>query len=224
MGGFMTIAIDGPSASGKGTLARRLADHFHFYYLDTGALYRCVAKRILDNGGNPDDPEAGVSAAIFVRDHFDNEWQLDPALRNDVVADATSRVSKIPAVRDVLRDTQRDLAARPPIAPNHKPWNGSVLDGRDIGTVICPDAPLKFFVTASAEARARRRTLELEGRGIEAVYETVLLEMIERDTRDRTRAVAPTLPAADAVLLDTSDMTADDVFEKACSIVRQKMA
>ncbi|OIN86940.1 MAG: cytidylate kinase [Alphaproteobacteria bacterium CG1_02_46_17] len=220
----MNIAIDGPSASGKGTIARRLAEHFHLSYLDTGALYRAVAKHILDQGKNPDSPEDAVASAIYVRDHLSWEMLEDQALRNDIVADATSRSSQIPAVREILKDTQRQFAQHPPHKPDLKPWAGSILDGRDIGTVVCPDATIKFFITASPEVRADRRTKELLAKGIDTTYKTVLLDMLDRDARDRNRSVAPARAAEDAIILDTSDLTADAVFEKACDLIKKKLA
>lgn len=223
MSNFIVIAIDGPSASGKGTVARRLAEKFHLSHLDTGALYRAVAKRILDEGQNPDDVAAAKAAAEFVRDNLSWEMLDDEALRNDRVADATSRSSRFPEVRSVLTDVQQLYANRPPHKPGLKPWAGSVLDGRDIGTVICPDAAVKFYITASAECRAKRRTAELKHRGIEVDYTTVLADMKARDERDSTRATNPLKPAEDAVILDTSDMTADEAFQKACDLVRMRL-
>ncbi len=220
---FLKIAVDGPSASGKGTIARRLADQFHLSYLDTGALYRVVAKHILENGGNPDNPEDALKAAIFVRDHFNWDMLEDPSIRNDVVADATSRSSQIPVLREALMDFQRDFASHPPHNPHSKPWEGSILDGRDIGTVICPDADVKFYITASTEVRAERRTKELNNKGIPSSYETVLQDMAERDARDKSRTTNPLKPAPDAVIMDTSDMSTDQVFETACAIIRRKL-
>ena len=224
MSQFIIIAIDGPSASGKGTIARRIAHQFHLSHLDTGALYRAVAKEILDQGGNPDNEDDAVKAAAHIRDHFVWEMLEDEGLRNDQVADATSRSSKHAKVREILMDLQRLYASNPPHKPGLKPWTGSVLDGRDIGTIVCPDADVKFFVTASAEARADRRTKELNGRGIETSYDSVLDEMKARDERDANRETAPLKPAEDAVIFDTTGMTADEAFEKACDIIRQKTA
>lgn len=223
MSQFITIAIDGPSASGKGTIARRIAHQFHLSHMDTGALYRAVAKHILDQGKNPDDKDAAIEAAEYIRDHLSWEMLEDEGLRNDTVADATSRSSKIPEVREILLETQRLYASRPPHKPHLKPWAGSILDGRDIGTVICPDADIKFYVTASTETRADRRTRELHTRGIMADYHTVLREMKDRDERDMNRATAPLKPSEDAIILDTTAMDADQAFEKACEIVRAKL-
>ncbi len=221
---FINIAIDGPSASGKGTIARRLADHFHLSYLDTGALYRAVGKHILDQGKNPDSPDDAVASALYVRDHLSWEMLEDQALRNDVVADATSRSSRIPEVREILKDTQRQFAVHPPHKPKLKPWAGSILDGRDIGTVVCPDATIKFFITASPEVRAKRRAKELISRGVNTTYEAVLLDMLDRDARDQNRTVAPAKAAEDAIILDTSDLSADEVYEKARDLVCAKLA
>ncbi len=223
MSNFIVIAIDGPSASGKGTIARRLADEFHLSHLDTGALYRAAAKRILDEGQNPDDNAAAIAAAEFVRDHLSWEMLHDEGLRNDRVADATSRSSRFPEVRAVLMDVQRLYANHPPHKPGLKPWAGSVLDGRDIGTVICPNATVKFYITASSECRAKRRAAELTQRGLSGDYATVLADMKARDERDSTRAVNPLKPADDAIILDTSNLTADEAFEQACDHVRMRL-
>jgi cytidylate kinase len=224
MSQFITIAVDGPSASGKGTLARRLADQFHLFYLDTGAVYRCAAKRILDTGGNPDSPEDAVSAATYIRDHLTWAMIEDPALRNDIVADATSRSCRFPAVRDIVTETLRLYANHPPMGSHHKPFQGSILDGRDIGTVVCPHADVKLFVTASAEIRAERRFKELSSKGITTTYETVLQDMMDRDARDSGRETAPLKPATDAILFDTTAMDIDTAFTEAVAIIRQKIA
>lgn len=224
MSHFVIIAVDGPAGGGKGTLARRLADQFHLSYLDTGAIYRAAAKRILDEGRNPDDPEAAVSAAIYVRDHLSWDMLNDPKIRSDEVADATSRSSLFPAVRDILMDTQRLYAHHPLKKPGQPMYQGSILDGRDIGTVVCPDADIKFFVTASVEMRAERRFRELQNRGIDTTYDAVLRDMIDRDARDSTRVVAPLKPADDAIIFDTTAMDADAAFEKAADIIRTKLA
>jgi cytidylate kinase len=220
----ITIAVDGPAASGKGTLARRLADQFHLFYLDSGSVYRAVAKHILDLGKNPDSPEDAVSAAIFVRDNLTFEMIEDPALRNDIVADATSRSCRFPPVRQIITETLRLYATHPPVHQHHKAYQGSIVDGRDIGTVVCPDAEIKFFVTANAEIRAERRFKELSAKGIETSYETVLQDMQDRDARDSGRETAPLKAAADAIHFDTSTMDADTAFEKAVDLIRQKLA
>ncbi len=221
---FITIAVDGPSASGKGTLARRLADQFHLFYLDSGSIYRAAAKRILDLGKNPDSPEDAVSAAIYVRDHLTSEMIEDPALRNDVVADATSRSCRFPPVREIITETLRIYANHPPIKQHHKPYQGAILDGRDIGTVVCPDAEVKLFVIADVEVRAKRRFKELTAKNIQTSYETVLQDMMDRDARDSGRETAPLKPAPDAIIFDTTDMDIDAAFDKAVEIIRAKLA
>lgn len=224
MSQYIIIAVDGPAASGKGTLARRLADQFHLFYLDTGAIYRAAAKYILDSGKNPDDPEAAVAAAIYVRDHLSWKMLDDPALRTDTVADATSRSCRFPAMRAILLETQRLYASHPPQGHAHKPFQGSVLDGRDIGTVVCPDADLKLYITAATEIRAERRFKELTSKGIKTTYETVLQEMQDRDARDAGREAAPLKPAKDAIMIDTSTLDADAALAKATEIVRSKLS
>lgn len=223
MSRFIIIAVDGPSASGKGTLARRLADQFHLFYLDTGAVYRAVAKRILDAGSDPDDVEVAVSAARFVQDNLSWDMIEDPALRTDVVADATSRSCRFPAVREIVTDTLRRYANHPPVKHSHKPFQGAILDGRDIGTVVCPDADVKLYVTASAEIRAERRFKELSHKGIATTYETVLQDMMDRDARDSGREASPLRPAVEAIFLDTSVLDADAAFDTATNIIRDRL-
>jgi CMP/dCMP kinase len=206
------VAIDGPAASGKGTLARRLAERFGFAHLDTGALYRATARLVLDAGGDPADPATAEAAARRV----DPQLLADPRLRGDEVATAASVVAAIPEVRHALLALQRNFAAHPPA-----PGRGAVIDGRDIGTVICPDADVKLFVTASTEARARRRVKELREQGTAAIYETVLQDLNERDARDSGRQAAPLAVAPDAEVIDTTTLDADIVFERvADSIAR----
>ena len=201
------IAIDGPAAAGKGTLARRLAAHLGFAYLDTGLLYRAVGARTQAAGCDPAD-----AAAALVPADLD-----DPALRLDAAAQAASRVAAIPAVRDALLEFQRRFAEEPPGGAK-----GAVLDGRDIGTVVCPRATLKLFVTASLEERAARRLKELRERGSEAIDSRVLRDMRERDARDSARSVAPLEPAADAVVIDTSGRGPDAVFAAALAAWRAR--
>jgi CMP/dCMP kinase len=209
----MIIAIDGPAAAGKGTLARRIAEHFRLALLDTGLLYRAVGISVLRNGGDPSDPE---SAAIAAR-NLDSADLENPELRGDSAASAASKVGAIPAVREALLEFQRRFASQPPDGAK-----GAVLDGRDIGTVVCPDADAKLFVTATVEVRASRRVKELRDRGLEAIHSRVLQEMKERDRRDASRAVAPLEPAEDAFLLDTSDLDPEAVFAKALAIVQSR--
>lgn len=224
MSNFITIAIDGPSASGKGTLARRLADQFHLFYLDSGAVYRTVGKHILDKGQNPDSPEDATAAAKYIQDNLTWDMISDTALRNDTVADATSRASRFPTVRTIITDTLRTYANHPLISAKQKPYQGSIVDGRDIGTVVLPDANIKLYVTAETEARAKRRFLELTERKIDTSYDTVLADMMDRDARDSGRTASPLRPADDAILFDTTHMEIDEAFDKAVQIIRDKLA
>ena len=185
----MIIAVDGPAAAGKGTIARALAKHFGYHFLDTGALYRMVGLAAIRAGGEPITTPAAIAAALSL----DPSSFTDAELRTEKVGAAASIVAVIPEVRAALLDFQRSFARKPP---------GAVLDGRDIGTVVCPDAHAKLFVTASAEVRARRRQKELGS----ADYEAVLVDIKARDERDSKRATAPLVAAKDAVVLDTSEM------------------
>ncbi len=216
--GTAIIAIDGPAASGKGTLARGLAQALDFDLLDTGAIYRSVALAAIRGGLDPEEsPEAVSALAGEVCGRLRLEDLHDPVLRSDEVAQMTSRCSVIPGVRVALMDFQRHFAHYPPGGI------GAVLDGRDIGTVVCPDAPLKFFVTARPEIRADRRAKELQSRGIDVTYEAVLADMRARDARDEGREAAPTRAAEDAVLLDTSDMDVRAVLETALETARRRL-
>ena len=202
----MIIAIDGPAAAGKGTLARRLAEHYGLRYLDTGALYRAVGLAVMRGGGDPGDAAAAEAAAR----NLDPALMEDPELRAAGTGVAASRVAVVPGVRTALLDFQRAFAAQPP---------GAVLDGRDIGTVVCPEADVKLFVTASPEVRARRRWLELRAAGEDVSFEEVLAQVRERDERDMNRAEAPLRPAADAHLLDTSELDIEAAFRAARRII-----
>lgn len=195
MQGRFTVAIDGPAAAGKGTVSKAVAAHFGFAHLDTGLLYRAVGAKMLAG----EEPVAAARAL----DPADLE---DNSLRTPGVAQAASEVAVIEDVRAALLDFQRSFAAR---------WGGAVLDGRDIGTVICPDAEAKLFVTASAEVRARRRFDELQGRGISDSYERVLSDVRARDARDMDRAHAPLRPAKDAVVIDTSELSIEQAVAAA---------
>jgi cytidylate kinase len=202
----MIIAIDGPAASGKGTLAKRLAAHYGLRHLDTGLLYRAVAKAVLDAGHRSDDRPAAIAAA----ERLDPGSFDEAALKLYDIGEAASVVSAVPEVRTALFEFQQQFAAGP---------GGAVLDGRDIGTVICPNADVKIFVTATPEVRARRRARELEGRGERVDQAAILADLLRRDERDRSRATAPLLQASDAHLLDTTHLDIDAAFRAAVAIV-----
>jgi len=204
----LLIAIDGPAASGKGTLAKRLAGHYGLPHLDTGLLYRAVALALLDAGRSLDDHAAAAQAARTL----DAERLDDPRLRERAMGEAASRVSAVPEVRAGLLAWQRRFATDP---------QGAVLDGRDIGTVVCPDAGVKLFITASSEERARRRHLELAGRGETADFAVILADIEARDARDASRAAAPLRMADDAIRLDTTDLDANAAFDEARAIVER---
>jgi cytidylate kinase len=207
----MIIAIDGPAASGKGTLGKRLAAHYGLRHLDTGLLYRAVAKAVIDAGKPLDDRAAAIAAA-----HALELLRLDEAaLKADAIGKAASVVSAIPEVREALLAFQRNFANTPP---------GAVLDGRDIGTVIAPQAEVKIFITATPEQRALRRAAELRARGERADEAAVLADIRQRDRRDSERAVAPLKPAADAEILDTTHLDVDAVLRAAIEIVESRMA
>ncbi|WP_342107364.1 (d)CMP kinase [Methylobacterium sp. SI9] len=207
----LVIAIDGPAASGKGTLAKRLADHYGLPHLDTGLLYRAVALALIDAGLSLDDRGAAAKAAQAL----DPVKLDDPRLRDRAMGEAASRISAVPEVRAGLLLWQRRFAAAP---------QGAVLDGRDIGTVVCPEAEVKLFITASSEERARRRHRELAGRGEDASFATILADIEARDARDSSRAAAPLRMADDAVRLDTTDLNADAAFDEAREIVERARA
>ena len=202
----MIIAIDGPAASGKGTLGKRLAAHYHFRHLDTGVIYRAVAKALIDAGADPSDEARAVAAAH----ELDPEKFGHPALKTRAIGEAASVVSAFPQVREALLTFQRQFAAEPP---------GAVLDGRDIGTVICPDADVKIFVVADPVIRARRRTLEARSRGEDVDEAVVLADILKRDDRDRNRPVAPLKAAADAHVLDNSNLDIEAGLKAAIAIV-----
>lgn len=205
------IAVDGPVAAGKGTLARRLAEHLGLRYLESGRLYRAVAARVLRAGGDPGNADDVIAAARALGD----DDLAVPELRDEAVGNAASVLSAIPEVRAVLLEYQRAFGRTPP---------GAVIDGRDIGTVVFPDAAHKLFVTASLEIRAGRRSRELRERGVDCDREQVLGAMAERDARDRRRAVAPLAPAKDAFILDTTGLDADAAFAAALGHLRRKDA
>lgn len=202
----MIIAVDGPTASGKGTIAAALAARFRLPHLDTGLLYRAVGRQLFLDGGDPDDPGDALAAA-----RFPDSLLLDPHLRSEETGGLASRVSIHPSVRAALYERQRAFATQP---------GGAVLDGRDIGTVIAPDAEVKLFVTASAHARAERRWKEMQSRGIAASLEAIEADILRRDARDMGRADAPLAVAPDAHVLDTSALGRDEAIAAAIEMVK----
>jgi cytidylate kinase len=203
------IAVDGPAASGKGTIARALAEHFGLPFMDTGLLYRAVALNLWRWGGDPGNEFEALRAC--------DELNLDagdPELRSEPVSKIASSISAYPGVRAALLERQQSFARQPA---------GAVLDGRDIGTVIAPEADAKLFVTATAEVRAGRRMKELEERGMHAAYEDVLADIRSRDERDSHREVAPLVPAKDAILLDTSNLTIEEAIAEAIRLIEQRI-
>jgi cytidylate kinase len=209
--GRLVIAVDGPAASGKGTLARRLAAHYGLPYLDTGLLYRMVARAMLDAGHDIHD----AVAAEAIVGSFDETAFPEERLRGREIGEAASVVAAMPAVRAGLLNRQRRFAAQP---------GGAVLDGRDIGTVICPEAPAKLFVTATPEVRAARRHKELVGRGEAVTFDGILADIRRRDARDSGRSDAPLKAAEDAVVLDTSALTVEEAAAAAIGIVEGRRA
>ena len=206
----MIIAVDGPTASGKGTIAKAMAEHFGLPHLDTGLLYRAVGRQVSLNGGNPDDPDQALAACSF-HEHL----LADPELRSEATGGLASRVSVHPAVRQALFDRQRAFATQP---------GGAVLDGRDIGTVIAPEAEVKLFVVASVPARAERRFREMQQLGRAVSLAEIAADLEARDARDRSRADAPLVAAADAVLLDTSDLGRDEAIAAAIALAEGRAA
>jgi cytidylate kinase len=212
-GPALVIAVDGPAAAGKGTLARRLAQVLNLAYLDTGLLYRAVGMKTLGSGTDRFDREAAAAARSIV---LDDLARTD--LRSDQAANAASRAAAVPAVREALLGFQRRFAADPPDASA-----GTILDGRDIGSVVCPDATVKLYITAAAGERAMRRLRELRERGLTAIHSRVLQDLQERDARDAGRNVAPLKPAEDAIVIDSSDLDADAVLAVALQLIEAKL-
>jgi CMP/dCMP kinase len=202
----MIITVDGPSAAGKGTIARAIATHMGYHFLDTGSLYRMVGLAMINAGKSADD----VAAAVGFAKSLEPAKVQDRDLRTETVAAMASQVAAIPDVRTALLDFQRKFAKREP---------GAVLDGRDIGTVVCPDADLKFFVTASTQVRAARRLAELKSLGHKSNYEAVLDDIMARDERDANRKAAPTKPADDAIMIDTSELDRDEVIAAVMGVI-----
>ena len=210
----VVIAVDGTAASGKGTLAKKLAAHFHFAHLDSGALYRLTALAVLDAKGDPKNPVDALKGAQSI----DLSLAGDPAIRTDVVGQAASHVAAIGVVRQALLDFQRSFLASP---PGGSP--GAVMDGRDIGTVICPEATAKLYIDARPELRAHRRWLELKSMGIARDEAGLLAELNARDAADKSRPISPLIQAPDAALLDTSDLGIDAAFAAALALVSTKI-
>jgi len=206
----MIIAVDGPTASGKGTIARALAAHYRLPHLDTGLLYRAVGYQVALNGGDPNDPGDALTAT-----DFPDSLLTDPELRSEATGGLASRVSVHPKVRRALFDRQRDFATQS---------GGAVLDGRDIGTVIAPDADVKLFVTASVEARAMRRWNEMQQRGESHTLAEIEEDLRRRDQRDQSRAAAPLMAAADALVLDTTEMSQEEAIEAAIEAVEEALS
>jgi len=205
-----TVAIDGPAAAGKGTLSRALAKSLGFAYLDTGAIYRAVAAKALETGGRQIDPTFAARVAINLSDRDLNRSDL----RTAKVGQAASKIAAMPEVRAALLEFQKMFARRN---------GGAILDGRDIGTVICPEAEVKLFVTASDEIRAERRLKELQVRNPDLTHADVLADLIARDTRDASRDVAPMKPAPDALLLDTTKLSIDAAVAEALALIKERI-
>jgi cytidylate kinase len=210
----IVIAVDGTAASGKGTLAKKLAQHFGFAHLDSGALYRLTAQAVLDANGDPKNEADAIRGAQTI----DFTRAGDPAIRTDIIGKAASHVAAIPAVRTALMEFQQNFLAHP---PGGSP--GAVMDGRDIGTVICPRATAKLYVDARPEVRARRRWNELKSMNIRRAEQDILAEINARDAADKSRAIAPLKQAADADLLDTSDLGIDAAFAAALALISPKV-
>ena len=223
MGTSRVIAIDGPAASGKGTLARKLAKELGYAYMDTGALYRAVGYEVLQVGGDPENEAQALAGCVALAGKLGGSIGAkalsNTDLRKEECGDAASKVAAIQSVRDALLDIQRDFAANP-----GEGYKGAVLDGRDVGTVVCPDATLKLYITASDEIRADRRMKELHSKGKIVTKGAVLEDMRARDARDKARKAAPLRAASDAIVLDTSDMDAIQVLEAAFKYALEALA
>ncbi len=209
------ITIDGFTASGKGTLASKIANELGFSYMDTGALYRGVAKTVLDMGLNPAVAEDAVKGAYALKNNYDVSIQNDPSIRTEAVSKGASEVAAVNDVRAILLDLQKDFC--------QSDCDGVVIEGRDTGTVICPEADIKFFIEASAEVRAERRFKQLQGNGMDADLNEIIKQLNIRDGRDAGRSIAPTKPADDAIVIETSDMNAQQVFDKVLGEVKAKL-
>ncbi len=214
----MIITIDGPAAAGKGTLASALAERYHLAYFDTGMLYRAVGLDMILQGYSPEDEEKAEKIAQSLTFGKMIKLSEHPDFRSQIGGDAASKVSALPKVRSALLKMQQDFSLNPVFADG-TPANGVVYDGRDTGTVVCPQADIKFFVVASPEVRARRRYKEFAAKGINISYEQVLADLLARDKRDSERSTAPLKPAPDAILLDTSGMSIQQEIDSAVKII-----
>lgn len=218
----MIITIDGPAAAGKGTLASALAERYHLAYFDTGMLYRAVGLDMILQGYSPEDEEKAEKIAQSLTFGKMIKLSEHPDFRSQIGGDAASKVSALPKVRSALLKMQQDFSLNPVFADG-TPANGVVYDGRDTGTVVCPQADIKFFVVASPEVRARRRYKEFAAKGINISYEQVLADLLARDKRDSERSTAPLKPAPDAILLDTSGMSIQQEIDSAVKIIESRI-
>ncbi|HCU58523.1 MAG TPA: (d)CMP kinase [Alphaproteobacteria bacterium] len=218
----MIITIDGPAAAGKGTVSKVLSEKYKLAYFDTGMIYRAVGLEVVLKGLNPENEIEALNVAKSMTFEKMMELSKNPDFRTDIGGQAASKVSAINSVRQALLKMQQDFALSPVFADGTKA-NGVIYDGRDTGTVVCPHADIKFFVTASTEVRAMRRFKEFEAKGIQTTYEKVLEDMIARDKRDSERKSAPMKPAVDAILMDTSDMDAQTEINAVLKIVEEKI-
>jgi cytidylate kinase len=209
------IAIDGPTASGKGTLSSKIATILGFEYMDTGSLYRGVAKTCLDQSKDPQNASHAIAAAKHLLEHYSPCLQDDPSIRTELVSKGASEVAAVPEVREILLDLQRNFS--------QKNTKGVVIEGRDIGTIICPNADIKLFIDATAEIRADRRYKQLTKKSLDASLQEVLKQINIRDGRDKDRKTAPTLPAKDAIIIDTSKMSAKEVLDHALMLIKEKL-
>lgn len=217
----MIITIDGPAAAGKGTLSEKLANKYNLTYFDTGMTYRAVGLDLILQGINPEDEEKAAEVAKKLTFPKIMELSKHPDFRSNIGGEAASKVSALPKVRSALLKMQQDFALNPQFADGSKA-NGAVYDGRDTGTVVCPQADVKIFITASPEVRAMRRYKDYQKKGLNISFEDVLEQTKIRDQRDSSRATAPMKPAEDAVIIDTSDLSIEEVFKKACDLVNLK--
>lgn len=219
----MIITIDGPAAAGKGTLAGKLAEKYKLAYFDTGMTYRAVGLELFLQGKDVTNVQEAAAAAKNLTFQRMHELAQNPEFRSSIGGANASKVSAIPEVRETLTEMMRDFAKNPVFADGTVA-NGVVYDGRDTGTVVCPQAEIKFYITASPEVRAMRRYKEFAQKGTDKTYEQVLADVIDRDNRDMNRSVAPLKPAADAHIFDTSTLTIEEVYSKACEIINRKQA